>query len=194
MGGPTSNRNQRRWTLSCRCFYVEAQRRCQNDPAIARVRPTFISRPVERSKVLPSRHPTMSQPISKREAARQVVDVLLEISALLVSALNSSQPSSLPHLRAPFAPDGWLTCLKSTQNTHLDHKQLSLCVSLIENGVNPDALAVGCFPSRRAQGLSERIPALRMSFGLFEAMVGISRVAVLWWGVTSRDNQSGGFH
>lgn len=28
------------------------------------------------------------------------------------------------------------------QNTHLDRTELSLCVSLIENGVNPDALAV----------------------------------------------------
>lgn len=26
-------------------------------------------------------------------------------------------------------------------NTHLDRTQLSLCVSLIENGVNPEALA-----------------------------------------------------
>lgn len=29
------------------------------------------------------------------------------------------------------------------KNTHLDRPQLSLCVSLIENGVNPEALAVG---------------------------------------------------
>lgn len=28
------------------------------------------------------------------------------------------------------------------QNTQLDRGQLSLCVSLIENGVNPEALAV----------------------------------------------------
>ena len=28
------------------------------------------------------------------------------------------------------------------QNTHLDRSTLSLCVSLIENGVNPEALAV----------------------------------------------------
>lgn len=28
------------------------------------------------------------------------------------------------------------------QNTNLDRTQLSLCVSLIENGVNPEALAV----------------------------------------------------
>jgi hypothetical protein len=28
------------------------------------------------------------------------------------------------------------------QNTHLDRHTLSLCVSLIENGVNPEALAV----------------------------------------------------
>jgi len=29
-----------------------------------------------------------------------------------------------------------------TQDTDLDRAQLSLCVSLIENGVNPEALAV----------------------------------------------------
>ncbi|KAL6243157.1 hypothetical protein RBB50_009708 [Rhinocladiella similis] len=46
---------------------------------------------------------------SKREKAREVVDILEEISVLL--------------------------------NTQLDRTQLSLCVSLIENGVNPEALA-----------------------------------------------------
>ncbi|KAK6339077.1 hypothetical protein TWF696_009865 [Orbilia brochopaga] len=42
-------------------------------------------------------------------AARQVIDILHEISTLL--------------------------------NTNLDRTTLSLCVSLIENGVNPEALA-----------------------------------------------------
>lgn len=46
---------------------------------------------------------------SKRQAAREVIDILSEISQLL--------------------------------NTHLDRSTLSLCVSLIENGVNPEALA-----------------------------------------------------
>ncbi|KAL2354072.1 mitotic-spindle organizing gamma-tubulin ring associated-domain-containing protein [Cryomyces antarcticus] len=46
---------------------------------------------------------------SKRQAAREVIDVLCEISTLL--------------------------------NTHLDRHSVSLCVSLIENGVNPEALA-----------------------------------------------------
>ncbi|KAI9376837.1 mitotic-spindle organizing gamma-tubulin ring associated-domain-containing protein [Aspergillus egyptiacus] len=45
----------------------------------------------------------------KRQAAREVIDILHEISILL--------------------------------NTNLDRTELSLCVSLIENGVNPDALA-----------------------------------------------------
>ncbi|PLN80918.1 mitotic-spindle organizing gamma-tubulin ring associated-domain-containing protein [Aspergillus taichungensis] len=45
----------------------------------------------------------------KRQAAREVIDILHEISTLL--------------------------------NTNLDRTELSLCVSLIENGVNPDALA-----------------------------------------------------
>ena len=52
----------------------------------------------------------MSTRDSKRKKAREVVDILEEISVLL--------------------------------NTPLDRAQLSLCVSLIENGVNPEALAV----------------------------------------------------
>ena len=32
-----------------------------------------------------------------------------------------------------------------TQNTNLTRTQLSLCVSLIENGVNPEALAVSIY-------------------------------------------------
>lgn len=47
---------------------------------------------------------------SRQRAAKDVVDVLNEISTLL--------------------------------NTGLDRTTLSLCVSLIENGVNPEALAV----------------------------------------------------
>ena len=35
--------------------------------------------------------------------------------------------------------------LTSLQNIDLDRTQLSLCVSLIENGVNPEALAVRTF-------------------------------------------------
>ncbi|KAE8321990.1 mitotic-spindle organizing gamma-tubulin ring associated-domain-containing protein [Aspergillus sergii] len=50
-----------------------------------------------------------SQSDDKRQAAREVIDILHEISTLL--------------------------------NTALDRTDLSLCVSLIENGVNPDALA-----------------------------------------------------
>jgi len=46
---------------------------------------------------------------SKRAAAREVIDILAEISTLL--------------------------------NTHLDRTTLSLCVSLIENGVSPEGLA-----------------------------------------------------
>ncbi|KIW51498.1 mitotic-spindle organizing protein 1 [Exophiala xenobiotica] len=54
---------------------------------------------------------------SKREKAREVVDILEEISVLL--------------------------------NTELDRTQLSLCVSLIENGVNPEALATAIKELRR---------------------------------------------
>ena len=69
---------------------------------------------------------------SKREKAREVVDILEEISVLLVCF-----PAFLNHSDS---------CLKSRQNTQLDRTQLSLCVSLIENGVNPEALAVSLVP------------------------------------------------
>ncbi|KAJ5610766.1 hypothetical protein N7510_007485 [Penicillium lagena] len=71
-----------------------------------------------------------SQADDKRQAAREVIDILHEISTLLVSGM----------------PCGG-TCKRGAdtvihaQNTNLDRTELSLCVSLIENGVNPDALA-----------------------------------------------------
>ncbi|KZF25515.1 hypothetical protein L228DRAFT_280750 [Xylona heveae TC161] len=58
----------------------------------------------------PAQPQPSSQPAdSKRAAAREVIDILQEISTLL--------------------------------DTKLDRTTLSLCVSLIENGVNPEALA-----------------------------------------------------
>jgi len=67
---------------------------------------------------------------SKREKAREVVDILEEISLLLV---RHNRFMKFAHA------DNHL------QDTQLDRAQLSLCVSLIENGVNPQALAV-CTP------------------------------------------------
>ena len=63
----------------------------------------------------------------KRQAAREVIDILHEIATLLVSRFRRV------NVNIP---------LTASQNTHLNRQQLSYCVSLIENGVNPDALAV----------------------------------------------------
>ncbi|GLA21075.1 hypothetical protein CBS63078_4555 [Aspergillus niger] len=63
-----------------------------------------------------------SQADDKRQAAREVIDILHEISTLL--------------------------------NTNLDRTELSLCVSLIENGVNPDALAAVIKDLRKEAGAS----------------------------------------
>jgi len=41
-----------------------------------------------------------------------------------------------------FMPRGGRGQLIDFQNTHLNRQQLYYCVSLIENGVNPEALAV----------------------------------------------------
>ncbi|MCJ1315057.1 hypothetical protein MMC15_000372 [Xylographa vitiligo] len=62
--------------------------------------------------------PTTEELQQKREAAKEVIDVLQEISLLL--------------------------------NTKLNRTQLSLSVSLIENGVNPEALAIVIKELRKA--------------------------------------------
>ncbi|KAJ5086337.1 hypothetical protein NUU61_007644 [Penicillium alfredii] len=67
-----------------------------------------------------------SQTDDKRQAAREVIDILHEISTLL--------------------------------NTNLDRTELSLCVSLIENGVNPDALAT-VITDLRKESASKRGPS-----------------------------------
>jgi mitotic-spindle organizing protein 1 len=64
---------------------------------------------------------------SRQRAAKDVVDVLNEISTLLVFF---TLPPSLRSVA------------DEIKNTGLDRTTLSLCVSLIENGVNPEALAV----------------------------------------------------
>lgn len=66
---------------------------------------------------------------SKRRAARETIDILHEISTLLVRLSSRASPS--------FSQLTW-----AEQNTNLDRHTLSYCVSLIENGVNPEALAV----------------------------------------------------
>lgn len=66
----------------------------------------------------------------KRRAAREVIDILQDISKLLVNPYPSLQGSS--------------SSAHAMQNTGLDRNALSICVSLIENGVNPEALAVRC--------------------------------------------------
>ena len=64
---------------------------------------------------------------SRQQAAKDVIDVLNEISTILVRP---------PRRRST------LTAAYTVQHTGLDRTTLSLCVSLIENGVNPEALAV----------------------------------------------------
>jgi len=66
----------------------------------------------------------MSTRPSKQQAAREVIDILHEISTLL--------------------------------NTNLDRTTLSLCVSLVENGVHPEALAAVIKELRRESGLLQR--------------------------------------
>jgi len=74
----------------------------------------------------------ITDPNTKRQAAREVLDILSEISTLL--------------------------------NTHLDRRTLSLCISMIENGVNPEALAAVIRELRKERAhMQERVdsPASR---------------------------------
>ena len=64
---------------------------------------------------------------NKRKAARETIDILHDISTILVCE-SASQMAALADRRI--------------QQTDLDRHVLSYCVSLIENGINPEALAV----------------------------------------------------
>lgn len=75
------------------------------------------------------------QEIDKRQAAREVIDILHEIATLLVRSVRAS-------ISVPLTKQLTLAPLCPNKNTKLNRTQLSFCVSLIENGVNPEALAV----------------------------------------------------
>lgn len=75
---------------------------------------------------------------ARRKAAREVIDILHEIATLLVRLRRQHPPSTAQYIN------------ETSQNTHLDRQQLSYCVSLIENGANPEALAVSFSPLRHS--------------------------------------------
>ncbi len=71
----------------------------------------------------------------KQAAAQQAVDILHEIATILVRRPQHPHP---PSLRAGMG-------LTEQQNCHLDRRTLSICISMIENGVSPEALAVSFY-------------------------------------------------
>lgn len=76
----------------------------------------------------------------KRASAQQAVDILHEISTLLVRfSMPALSVASGHHL--PFVE--WPATDAPPQNCQLDRRAISICVSMIERGVNPEALAVG---------------------------------------------------
>lgn len=81
---------------------------------------------------------------SKRRAARETIDILHEISTLLVRLLSPFKPTRL--IRSHVRGTDCAADATESQNTQLDRHTLSYCVSLIENGVNPEALAVRTLP------------------------------------------------
>lgn len=87
--------------------------------------------------------PPPAQQEEKRQAAREIIDILHEISILLVRfVLSFFYYSLLPGHRHLAVIMSMLNLSLFGQNTHLDRTEVSLCVSLVENGVNPEALAV----------------------------------------------------
>ena len=76
--------------------------------------------------------------VGKHQAAREAVDILLEVATLLV---YTPFPSCITTTTTT-SPAGIELTVTRAQNTQLDRTSLSLCVHLIENGVNPEALAV----------------------------------------------------
>jgi mitotic-spindle organizing protein 1 len=74
---------------------------------------------------------------NKQASAQVAVDLLWEISQILVS-----KPPVHTSLCATKPPDCVLTVCPPIQNCHLDRREISICTSLIERGVNPEALAV----------------------------------------------------
>jgi mitotic-spindle organizing protein 1 len=73
----------------------------------------------------------------RRKAAREVIDILHEIATLLVGVYQHlTDNNNNKQKKKKNISD------KQHQNTHLDRQQLSYCVSLIENGASPEALAV----------------------------------------------------
>lgn len=85
----------------------------------------------------PATNPVASDPEAKKRAARETIDILHEISTLLVRESRFFTTINVTNLTMRSK-----MMLRIVQNTDLDRQSLSYCVSLIENGVNPEALAV----------------------------------------------------
>lgn len=93
-----------------------------------------------------------SQEENKQASAQAAVDILWDISQILVSCSHmQTKPSRTAVSRARQKgkePDAPCLTREKTQNCHLDRREISICTSLIERGVNPEALAVSPLPER----------------------------------------------
>jgi len=109
--------------------------------AEGRVKPQLFQSPSKHVSHDPNNPAIRKMPSESQEKpasaaqARQVIDVFHEISTLLVRS------------RCPHPPCLLCSSHNPTQNANLDRQTISVCISLIENGVNPEALAVSYFSS-----------------------------------------------
>jgi hypothetical protein len=82
------------------------------------------------------------------------------------SSYASPLPSQLNQINKPGEP--LIATLTAIQNTDLDRQSLSYCVSLIENGVNPEALAVS-LPLSTTSLLCSAVPFCDRTDGIAES-------------------------
>lgn len=100
----------------------------------------FRTSPLPHQHTINTQHKMPPPPEENKQASAQVaVDLLWEISQILVS--KPAGPKSATVCRT--ICDRVLTARPPPiQNCHLDRREISICTSLIERGVNPEALAV----------------------------------------------------
>lgn len=105
------------------------------------VQPCFEVRSTLRQKLVGQSH--ASRDFTSRKHHQQPSPLNTnKTTAAMPTPTQPQQPTGEDKRRAARETIDILHSISSLLNTHLDRQSLSYCVSLIENGVNPEALAV----------------------------------------------------